>query len=257
MNGAKIKLVDIVSDEKIYEGSLKDLLSRSLIWKAGEIHTALNFTDEPALLIAYGDESIQIPLSGSSALRHLNLSTPYLGRASLVADISCNPKLLAVQDSNRDVDLFAFDLHGRVFRSHYSKSSFESLIAYDDGYLGYAVVSTIPLKTLSRAEQEAETLNFLKKQLNEHRNSLSPPLQLLQKASLKTNVDFAAAAINFLNLWDKKRGLILKDDLLDNDLSPVIQAIDSSSLSEIELKSLKWTATILEGLETDLRTLKI
>ena len=108
---------------------------------------------------------MKIPLDGSFALLNMNLSTPYLGSLPVAVDIESIPLLALIEDDHRDVHLMAVDTQGQIWWRSFRSDNLDTLLAYDDGFGGYAVQAELPfnLETAigpSREMQDFESESF-------------------------------------------------------------------------------------------------
>ena len=156
------------------------------------------------------------------------------------------------EDSNGDVSIIAFDAHGRVFSDLFLHGQPSSLIAYADGYMGYASQTSIPFWSIPSGRIQLEQIrrNLLERQLKNNKNELSPPLQLLAHACQKLNLEFSTVCLDFLTLWDKSRGwLYPMNTPLPESINNVIEKIDWTEIPANELKATHWCVQLFDSFE--------
>jgi len=117
------------------------------------------------------------------------------------------PALAIIENSDHDVSLFAVGPYGDVWTQHIGKGGPESLIAYDDGFSGYAVKAELPFDTTPahRASREQVIANKIKSQLEKARDegvALATPLEIFKRACEKAQVDFPDMLTTYLVRWN-------------------------------------------------------
>ncbi|MEI8124315.1 MAG: hypothetical protein WCG42_01005 [Parachlamydiaceae bacterium] len=204
-------------------------------------------------------ESIKIPLQGDKTLQNINTLTPYLGQGSVAVDIVRTPQFSVIEDANTNVHLVVFDSNGLLWRRSFANGGAESLIAYDDGFGGYAISADIPFSESpqGRRERESALTHLLEKQLRElplEKGTLSPPLQLLWHACEATNLDFPSTLVRFLVRWSDTGGWLYPHTIpLPDDLEKVCSAIDWNSVSRNDRQGVLWSVMMFAQIDPLLR----
>lgn len=106
------------------------------------------------------------------------------------------PLFAMIQEDNGNVHLLAFN-QGKVCSESYPQGKLESLIAYDEGFLGYATRTELPFSI----QQEGISMNQLEFRLRQAIATgadLPMPLKRLQASCDSSGVDFPEAAAAFL-----------------------------------------------------------
>ncbi|MBA3603424.1 MAG: cytochrome c biogenesis protein ResB [Parachlamydiaceae bacterium] len=149
VNAIKIIIHKMFSGELIYQGALSNLLNDTVSTPFGKLSAQLDFSwsilkgfDKPTLYVDLADgnkdDKIAIALDGDDALLNRN-AFPFVGKGKMTVDLTANPTLLMVKDSQNDVHLLAFSKHGQVACSSCTQGNLGAISAYDDGYLGYSL----------------------------------------------------------------------------------------------------------------------
>ena len=111
----------------------------------------------------------------------------------------------------------------------------------------------IPTIKISRAEQQQQHLNELKKQLSSasiKKEELSPPLQLLWEACRNSNTNFERICVDFLQAWFKEgEWLYPQDTPLSEELKTVFAHMDFFTLSEQKQKGCVWSSDLVTKME--------
>ncbi len=221
--------------------------------------------DDPQLQVqlraGHSEKPLQmkIPLDGAHALLNINLTTPYLGSLPIAVDIDSPPLLAIIEDENYDVHLAAVDAHGRLSWQAFRSDNLEALLAYDEGFGGYAVQAALPFKqkASSRAWREAAIMHRLAEQLRlavMQGIELSPPLQLWQQACQKADVDYIETFMSLLRHWDATYSWIYPKDVpLPPNLAPLMAQLDLRSIPARQRQACQWTMDFFEQLETPLQ----
>jgi hypothetical protein len=125
--------------------------------------------------------------------------------------------------------LFTVGVHGELDHEKLSNRSIPSLIAYDDGFAGYALQTSVPIRPAHfgrKEKEEAQLLQFAQelKKGKELDRLLALPLQMLDQAC--ENVDFAEACASFFKLWSGSgRWVYPSDSPLPSELKNVFSRI--------------------------------
>jgi len=202
-----------------------------------------------------GTDVIDMPLQGNMALQNINLATPYLGNFPLTADIVRTPLLAVIENSHHDVYLVAFDQYGKVWTHPFLKDKLESFISYDDGFSGYSVRVDLPFNAYpsGRKERENALAFHLLQQLNQEpieEKKLSPPLQILWRATEKVKVNFPETLVAFLVYWDNNSGWLYSQDVpLPSSLEKVFGAIDWSGVAKEDLQGCQWAQLLFSMID--------
>lgn len=204
-------------------------------------------------------ENVTIALNGQESL-YVQSTLKTWSEPNFTFDLTrSNPLLAFIEDHEKNVFIFAFDQHGRVHGEKFDHSELQSLIAYDQGYAGYAIQTTIPYPTFPASRDEKESadayaLALQLKQAMEEAPPLSPPLDHLKRACAHANVDFSDAFVQFLLLWNRSPRLLLKpNDPLPKPLEEVINQFDWTGVSDADLKGSQWTVNLLHQLDLSLK----
>ncbi len=267
----KIQISDPVTQETLLDVPLAHILNSPFIWDQGTLSAKLQLRYSPqlgweeAVLSVEGNLTkqerkfrISIPLTGDDALKNQNHLNSYLGGAAVAIDLSGNPSAVFLQDTNRDVYLFAFSAHGEIEVQSFKQNSFHSLIAYDSGFGGYAIQTLMPYGSYAsgRKEKEAAVLHHHKRQLRDclKDSLLSPPLYLFKKACEESKIEFASACLDFLNLWNRHGTWLfpLHASLPDN-LKDIFSLLDWNSVASKEKNCCLWTSLLIQKIEPSLQ----
>lgn len=203
-----------------------------------------------------------IPLNGPQALLNIDHNSSIFGAPSFAIDLILNPTLAFIQDQYLDTHIFSFDESGHLSWQSFPNTTPSSMIAYDNGFQGYTVSMNLPIadKTRSREFREEALIHHMHGQLRQATLDgveLSPPLQLLQKASKTSNTDFADSCISFLKHWNDSQGWLYtphsKNNLpLPPALSSVMEAIDWNNVPPHEYQGCLWASHLFTHFEPSL-----
>lgn len=148
-----LKITDRKSGELLLEIPLEEILDHSSDENQPLSATlALNFSpiegfQNPLLKVAFRSKDlIVIPLTGSKALLNLDALDQEMHVVPLPISLEVvqQPILGIIEDELDDVFLIAFYPQGKVMSESFRKGHLDRLTAYDDGFLGYSVNSTLP-----------------------------------------------------------------------------------------------------------------
>lgn len=252
---------NIASNEILYEGPYKKEIRLTNATAKCELHfnfSAITGFESPEILIQALNQKIAIPLSGPSCLHNVHASDGYLGSNALSVDLHQRPMLAFIQDMQDDIYFFAFDPWGQVHGEPFRKDSIQTLIAYDQGFGGYAIQAQLPFPSLGRDVREKAQLHHLGGQLRQSLasapdSSLSPPLEALKKACEKKGFDFVEKCLEYLWHWDRSQAWLYPlSATIPDALSHVIGEIDWESVSSQDLKACYWTSQLIPELEKEI-----
>ena len=239
-------LTDRQSGKVIFKAPLSTILTKTVTFEnvtlTGDLHfeySTLKRLETPYLMLNFflsdgqkGD--LKIELKGPNALLNINESTSYLGSFPIAVDLVRANTLLIIQDQEGADHLFAFDQHGSIFNEIYHPDLLASLMVYDQGYRGYAVHADIPFGEASQSREDKELANLhdlgiqLHRAMDNHHN-LTPPLQLLFKATQKAEENFTEVLLEYLFQWDQSYEWLLPNANFSPRLSKVLSLIDWQS----------------------------
>lgn len=258
----EVVLTDTITQKLLFKGPLQNMI----LMPKGTLSSDVVFSFSPVLGFEnpkirfilnsddYPSEIIEVPLQGKDSLKNLNISSPSFGSASVTIDLLQKPSLAFIKDPHGDTFLFAFDSYGRVYSQSFRNDNLESYIAYDYGFGGYAVSAKIPFKnSQSRGEIKEKSLEFLKAQLTESSQELSPPLRLLQSACNRAGLDFAETCVNFLEYWNNCNCWLYPENMPLLNSITAFQCLDFSELTNMERKACYWTHMLFSSLEPQLK----
>ncbi len=140
-------------------------------------------------------DGVSIALQGPNAL---------VNKSKILIDLERKPKLAFFQDMHGDIQLYFYGAHGEIQKNLYRANTLDSLIVYDKGFGGYAVQEKIT-SLKSRKEIEAEIHKIIESELrnaSENNVELSPPLEILKQACVKSGADFPKTCLEYLVNWD-------------------------------------------------------
>lgn len=170
------------------------------------------------------EKKLQILLQGKHALFNQKQEKDDKNQAQFHLDLKRPlPMLLAIQEETNATELLFFDQYGRIEHEQFSTQNIETFYAYDGGYGGYAIQTTLPFPPFATGRQDKE--RALTRQMEQEINlalqkgaPLSPPLEVFKKTCKKANLDFAQTFILYLQQW-KKNGQILFENPQDPALT--------------------------------------
>jgi hypothetical protein len=264
----EIVLKDPSSSSILFQGFLDNAIAFGIPLNEGHFNpeVKLNFSNfsgliNPTIQVVKDSDSLQetmsIPLDGCLACQNINQTFPFLGIFPVSIDLVQNPSLIFLKNDTENVFLFSLDGHGRIHNEIFRMDNLPSLISYDEGFGGYALQSKIPHDEESRENLEKTDRSALTRDLRKYFETtqrLPLPLQLLFNASGKTQLDFAAATVDFLYFWNNNPGWILpKNAVLPKSLEILMQNIDWNSINETEKKGCYWTCKFFDQFEQNLK----
>lgn len=262
LQGMKIRLIDRLTEEVIFQGLLSKALEESITLLNGEakVDLSVNFSAleglvEPKLTLSIPNlDPIEIFLSGTKSLiNHRQLQI--LGNSPLVVDLERTPALLFVEDHDSDLFLFAFDAHGRMHNQIFRQGALNPIIVYGNGFGGYAVQTDIPFSNqVGRKEIETAQQNLLVEQFEENMDKnlqLAAPLALFQNACSDTKHKFVENCIAFLAHWNNSSSWLYPENLpLPKNLENIFAAL---SFSHEEQKACHWVSQVFQEIEPRLK----
>lgn len=257
LQGLKLILTDTLTHEILYQGAFAELVE----WSEGKAKFTLELSynplhgfGEPKLLALFEPthDKIEVPLQGAEALININLTTPYLGKASVTIDLIRTPILLMLQDSHHETHLFAFDAHGQVHAEIFRCSNLSPLIVYDRGFGGYAVKFQLP-GSKNRSDREKMYLQSLEFQLQHGQQQLSLPLQMLKDASESANAEFSTTTLEFLSHWNETHSWLYPENvLMPGSLMPIMSRLNWEKIPSRERKACFWIHSLFIEIEKHL-----
>lgn len=269
LQGATLHFTERSTGKILKETSLKDVLFQPIavsdLVGAATAQQRLNFSEvegfvEPRLEIeiAHLDQKpthrLVIPLAGEKALFNQNVATPYFGSVPVAVDVIRQPCLAIIENMIGDIFLLAFDPHGHVWCQPFRCDHPEALLAYEEGYGGYAVQIEMPFPSYANGRPQRETalangLALQLKQATENHTGLSPPLQLFREACEQAKVDFVEAFVAFLIHWDNNLSWLYPENApLPPSLETVFDKLYLNKSAEIRQAS-QWTARLFDQID--------
>lgn len=243
LNQTKVEIKNRKDQELIYSGTLQ----KEIDTKQLKVEIDLNFNsikldqlDHPDILVNIYENlkkvnSINVPLSGPSALINQPNRSQGFRKLSHSIDLKAEPTLLFIKDSNQDLFVFVFDKSGRVLESTFRKGEIHSFIAYDKGFKGYSFPFNFPIYRETRDEIEKIQRLTLKKRL-EKATQLPPPLELLKIASSNAKLSFPDLLVAYLEVIDQSEDYLYGGNF---DLPPLdLELIPKEEMKSSALMSL-------------------
>jgi hypothetical protein len=136
-------------------------------------------------------EQILQSLSGDSSI-----SSDHLFDTQQPAHKEITPKIAFIKNDEGAILVVAIDRYGHLFTKTYASKQISPLVVYNEGFGGYFASVTIPypaypydIETLKQAKIHQVSKQLRNQQISSEK--LSPPLQLLSRACMKTDSDFA------------------------------------------------------------------
>lgn len=267
IEGMAVELSDPFTRINVFKGTLKEALTSPIILPDGSVTINLDFNfsvisgfQEPCLVLVRRYNGRAHSVHFSVALQgDQSLLTTSSEAGVLDVDLHRTPTILLLQDANEDLFYFAFDTHGQVYAESFLQDSLAPIIAYDQGFGGYAVQAKLPFPAYpnGRKEREEAILYHISLQLKqglENGIELSPPLKLLQEACVKADVDFNLVCLDFLNQWHHSRKWLYPlSGAMQKNLSKALGQIDWNKISWHEKNSLFWMHILHEDFEKQLQ----
>ncbi len=246
---------------------LKTALTDGMTWNGKLIRAELKLTYSPAdgfnqtrLILKWEaansvEKKLWIDLSGNRSL-YVNEESPKSISPPFEVDLlRPAPALLLIEDDQKDTFLFAFDEYGRVHGEAFRRGHLQSLLAYEQGYAGYAVQAQLPYPSFPSGRQEKETADayFLSQQLRQALQTqarLAPPLELFAQACQQAQVDFVDHFIEFLQQWDSNHTpLISSLDSCSDSLKNALTLLNWQNVPALDQKATHWTYLLFEQLQ--------
>lgn len=275
LQGTKIRLIDRYSEAILFENLLVNALQNPMTWKDDEgvlretkLNLNLDFSsvdgfDSPILEVFFSDSNgqyrqhIKIPLNDSQALYNLNTMTPHLGNLPWAIDLIRDPALIFIEDSQEDVHLVTFNSAGDVWSQSFRSDNLEKIMAYEGGYGGYTVstsLNTFPFDRQKREEaMNRQLMSQLRKGIDEG-SLLSPPLQFWQTACNKAKRDFIETLLEFLVFWNNSPSWLFPEEkFLSSNLVEVLKNLEWDLLPASIRQASEWTHLIFSQLEPSLQ----
>lgn len=215
VTNSRIIITDRTDAKVVATINLLDLLSNPQPFLEGTIYAKLqldwspiDMLSKPALeLVITTDDhptSLTIPLDGDEML--LNQWEEPLSSRRYVYDIERPQQLIFLRESKDDVYMIAIGCRGQILVEPYRQSNLKSIVAYDDGFGGYAVHTSLPSSSWKHdriasenARQQLLVNEFQKASTESER--LAPPLKMLWDASKKCDEDFVQISSDLMQHW--------------------------------------------------------
>lgn len=162
------------------------------------------------------------------------------------------PLLAIIETADGDVYLAGIGPYGDRWTKHFKKNVFDTLLAYDDGFGGYAITADLPFETLNMSSQKKENIvaKNLEKGLRhavEAGTALVLPLEIFKRACIKVNADFPESLANFLIYWNKKNSwLYPQESLLPENLKKIFQELSWEGVPSHVPTGCSWMVTLFE-----------
>lgn len=236
------------------DGSMDVALDLSSSFSNEKIIPSLNFT-----WVSHkktNQQTFTIDLQGEDALMVKTTGTSWF-EVPFIVDLSrSNPLLCIIEDEQQEhTFIFTFDSYGRLYAEKFNSSHLESIIAYEQGFNGYGVQTSLPIPSFPAGREDKEKANAyelllkLQQALTENA-SLSPPLVLFKQACQQSQIDFSNAFIQFLVEWNKQPGCLYSSlTNIPKPLNKVIKYLNWQNISNDDKQAIQWTYRLLNQLE--------
>lgn len=199
-------------------------------------------------------EKFTYALQGNESLLLKTESADWSRPTFTVDLVRTEPRICLVEDESGEQYFSIFDMHGRTHQEQFSPSQLKSLIAYDQGFMGFGVQIKTPLPSFpsAREDKEKERAHTLTKQIREtlkQNPALSPPLQFFEQACRKADVDFPESFVRFLIEWQgQPTFLASQTQTLSKESRKVLEHLEWKGLSKTDRQGILWTRQILNQL---------
>lgn len=200
-------------DRTVYTGSLAKALAGpiplpngygelTLDWDAAELRCLWVNQREGR------SENSLLPLTPDLFGLNRSLDFPCCSSPSYQVDLIRTPTLLIVKDLTGDESLHAFDAHGAIHSEHFCPTQLRNLIVYEGAFRGYGCSFELPFYFGPHSRREVElarafSLTAQLKEMLASTDELVPPLELLQAAAERHNLDLGDCLGGFLEEWRK------------------------------------------------------
>jgi len=189
LQGLEITIRDTSTDRMLFQGALQSLLNHPQEIPEGTLYATLELPLNPQG--SFENASLALVLERQGTAPALHFDIPLQGQhccGGLLrweVDLKRTPLLLLLEGSDTLL-VCGFDAHGQVFGESFHGDSPRSLIAYDQGYGGYAVQTILPFPAYpsGRVEREAAQLHALGQELRKglaDDSALAPPTRLISQ----------------------------------------------------------------------------
>lgn len=266
MQNARMIVADKFTKNILLDEPLPNIINHSQKIKDRLLTTdlSLDFSSfegfqHPMLLLNYGSEKFFVHLNGPKALLNLTADNQ-IASLPITFDIIQSPLIAIIEDDCEDVFLAAIDSHGSVWSKIYRKGHLDALVAYDNGFSGYTVLTELPFKTYDTGRQNREDAiayqltSQLRQAISEDK-PLAPPLQLMLAASTEAKINFPEAITSFLVHWHSSPDWLYPDTLaLPSDLAPLFSKIDWNEVSATTKLACGWVKRVFDQIQPDLIT---
>lgn len=260
LHDLKLRLISKTNPENRMEIPVSQAIQKTFYFDEGTWTISLHLAENPEENSVikgqwqptehFYTENFVIPLQGQDSLHvkpdlfswTIDLIRPY-------------PSLYFVEGQPGQLDIFAFDQHGRMHSEKVDSSRLSSLYAYDQGFGGYSVQLTLPIPSFStgRPEKELAEAHVLTQQLQAaltHQPPLAPPLRLFEKACQQAQVDFASTFVQFLVAWHHNpHFLFTPTQPLPLVIESALQQMDWQEVSVHNQHACQWIRHLLTQLE--------
>jgi hypothetical protein len=267
LQGMKIRIKGLTG-KILFEGLLNLAINQEIKWNQGRanIELQLKFSTihglEDSLLIGHiQDEGsgkiwdIEVPLTGPESLINRNVTEPQFGIAPYTIDLHRIPSIVLIQDAEEDSYLLAYDYFGRIYCQTYRYDNLKTLVAYDDGFGGYAALAAIPFDPQNgdREAKEKVIAALLTDELkrgSQNPSMLAPPLKMLFDACQKAHLDFAETCLEFLNDWNQCCTWIIPEKhTFKENAELAISHLDWDSIPSSDRKASFWSRQFFEEVD--------
>lgn len=168
------------------------------------------------LKIIFENETYCMPLEGAAAL---SLSPKKVGNGSLEAcSIQKKPLVAFIEDPENQTHFIAINSAGKIFRKVFQKELKGSFLAYQEGFLGYGLIASLPKGFFEEEDRDLtssrlEALAIKLRPLFEAEDELSLPLKLFKESAKEADTDFTFSFLSFLALIEKENQWLLRKEL--------------------------------------------
>lgn len=148
LNGLQINISDTITHRLLGQIPLKQAIQSGMAFDGGLLHAVLDLNHLPAEGFQSPQLYVEITPTNSLLSRRLVLPLEWGAPEGQITfpftvTLSRTPAVIVVADPFGDSHLWTFDEKGHVGSEPYRRESLQTLIAYRDGYGGYAAESSL------------------------------------------------------------------------------------------------------------------
>ena len=224
---------------------LKDLINEGISVPTGQIRAHIELDE---ILIHHEGLRGYPTQTNSISVETLDQTNDALFGNLYRYKLKTEPLIVAIKDDEANQSLFAFDPHGRIYRKDFDGTKVDQVTVYDDGYAGYAIETTLPIRAHPVSIDERDRAFLACAEFDES----SAPFALFKEACDLAGVPFRETCADFFITWKNSGSWLFPEQ---GKLEPeTIAALKQIQWPETALSNAHfWAVDMIERLKRDVK----